>query len=95
MTEPTVSVEEQAARPVPASIPMPDHPIRQSRWYQMFERLWRPTLGWVACPCAVAYVCIIAPALGHPLGEGYLVQVLTFAGGVYGLKTYERVKGVA
>src|SRR3546814_18052940 len=31
MTE-TVETTENAARPIPASIPMPDHPIRHTRW---------------------------------------------------------------
>ena len=81
--------------PVKPSVPLPDHPIRHKLWYQLFDRLWRPTLAWVACPIAVLYACVIAPASGHPLSDGYLVQVLLFAGGVYGLKTYEKKAGVA
>src|SRR3546814_1897135 len=46
MTE-TVETTENAARPIPASIPMPDHPIRHTRWWQMFVRLPRPALEWV------------------------------------------------
>ena len=38
---------------------------------------------------------VIAPAMGKPLSDGYLIQVLTFAAGIYGLKTFEKTKGVA
>lgn len=74
---------------------LPEHPVRSNVVYQMFDRLWRPALGWVACPCAVLYAAVIAPAMGKPLSDGYLIQVLTFAAGIYGLKTFEKTKGVA
>jgi hypothetical protein len=74
---------------------LPDHPIRRRTWYQLFDRMWRPALGWVACPVAVLYAAVIAPAMGTPLSEGYLVQVFLFAGGIYGVKTFEKVKQVA
>src|SRR3546814_17097814 len=45
MTE-TVETTENAARPIPAYIPMPDHPIRHTRWWQMFVDLPRPALEW-------------------------------------------------
>ena len=41
------------------------------------------------------YACVIAPATGRPLSDGYLVQVLMFAGAIYGIKTFEKTKGVA
>lgn len=39
--------EERTARPIPASLAMPDHPIRQSRWYQLAVRLPRPAAEWI------------------------------------------------
>lgn len=77
-----------------STIPLPDHPIRQRAWYQLFDRLWRPSAGWVTVG-GLAYGFIIGPALGRPYDEGYLVQVLLFAGGLLGLKTVEKVRGVA
>ena len=77
------------------SITLPDHPVRSNVVYQLFDRLWRPVTGWVSCPVAVLYACVIAPATGRPLSDGYLVQVLMFAGAIYGIKTFEKTKGVA
>src|SRR3546814_388208 len=92
MTE-TVETTENAARPIPASIPMPDHPIRHTRWWQMFVRLPRPALEWVTVG-GVGYALIIGPAIQRPLGDGYLSQALLFAGGLFGVRAFEKVKGV-
>lgn len=91
---PQPATEERAARPVPASIPMPDHPIRQAKWYQLAVRLPRPALEWVTA-ASVGYAGIVGPAINRPLDEGYLVQILLFAGGLFGVRAFERVKGVA
>lgn len=88
--EATVNV----AAPSPAGIPMPDHPIRHRALYQAFERLWRPSAGWVTV-MGLFYAFIWGPASGRPLEDGYLVQVLLFSGGILGLKTVEKVKGVS
>ncbi len=93
MTAPGPFAEQQSAETSPHALP--DHPIRRNKWYQLFDRLWRPALGWISCPISVLYACVIAPASGAPLNEGYLVQVLMFAGGIYGVKSFEKVKGVA
>lgn len=85
------NVELKGATP---GINMPDHPIRRHWLYQSFERLWRPTAGWVTV-AGLFYAFIYGPAVGKPLAEGYLVQVLLFAGGVLGLKSWEKAKGVA
>lgn len=87
MAEPETAPKPQMA--------LPEHPIRSNVIYQMFDRLWRPALGWVACPVAVLYAAVVAPALGRPLSDGYLIQVLTFSGVIYAGKTFEKVKGVA
>ena len=91
---PQAATEEPAARPIPASIPMPDHPIRQAAWFQIVVRLARPAAEWVTA-AGLLYAFIIGPALGRPLEEGYLVQVLLFAGGIFGVRAFEKVKGVA
>lgn len=86
--------EEAAARPVPATIPMPDHPVRQTAWFQAYVRLARPTAEWVTA-AGLLYAFVVGPAIGKALAEGYLVQVLLFAGGIFGIRAYEKVKGVA
>lgn len=101
MDSPTLVVEnvehatvERAKTPAAASITMPDHEVRQARWYQLYVRLARPTLDWIA-DLAALYGMVIAPATGRPLDDGYLVQVLLFVGTVYGVRSFEKVKGVA
>ncbi|API60525.1 hypothetical protein BSL82_15580 [Tardibacter chloracetimidivorans] len=76
------------------TINLPDHPVRQSRWYQIYARLARPTLDWVTVG-SVSYVGIIGPWTGNAVSEGYLVQILMFATATFGIRTYEKVKGVA
>ena len=80
--------------PIPDSIPMPDSPIRQKAWYQAYVRLARPTAEWVTAG-GLLYAFIVGPAIAQPLAEGYLVQVLLFAGGIFSVRAYEKVKGVA
>lgn len=75
-------------------INLPDHPVRQSIWYQIYARLARPTLDWVTVG-SVAYVGIVGPWTGRVVSEGYLVQILMFATATFGIRTYEKVKGVA
>lgn len=86
--------DDQAARPVPATIPMPDSPIRQAAWFQAYVRLARPTAEWVTA-FGLLYAFIVGPAISKPLAEGYLVQVLLFSGSIFGIRAFEKVKGVA
>ena len=90
----TAARTSKAAQPIPASIPMPDSPIRQKWWYQAYVRLARPTLDWVTV-LGVLYALVIGPAINRPLDDGYLVQVLVFTTLVFGIRSYEKVKGVA
>ncbi|MFC0204743.1 hypothetical protein [Novosphingobium soli] len=85
---------EMAARPIPATIPMPDHPVRQTAWFQAYVRLARPTAEWVTAG-GLLYAFVVGPTIERPLAEGYLVQVLLFAGGIFGIRAFEKVKGVA
>lgn len=92
--EPTVSVEEKAARPIPASIPMPDHEVRQARWYQVLVRLPRPALDWIGAAGA-AWSLFLGDVLGQPMPETTRLIVLGFVAALFGIRTYEKVKGVA
>jgi RsiW-degrading membrane proteinase PrsW (M82 family) len=75
-------------------IPLPDHPIRKHWAWQAFDRLWRTTAGWVVV-IGTAYAGFIGHAIGKPMNEGYLAVWLTFAAAVLGLKSWEKLKGVA
>jgi len=75
-------------------IPLPDHPMRKHWAWQAFERLWRPTAGWVVV-FGTAYAGFIGHAIGKPMNEGYLAVWLTFAAAVIGIKSFEKIRGVA
>jgi len=62
--------------------------------WQAFDRLWRPAAGWAAM-LGVLYAGLIGPVIGRPMGEAYLALWLTFAAAMLGLKSLEKVRGVA
>lgn len=74
--------------------PLPDHPIRKHWAWQAFDRLWRPTSGWVVV-AGLAYAAGLGHIIGKPMAEGYLVAWLTFCAAMLGLKTIEKIRGVA
>ena len=74
------------------SINMPDHEVRTKTWYQVYVRLARPSLDWIT-NAGVAYSILIGPAVGDRPPDGFVIIVLGWAGVVYGLKSYEKVKG--
>jgi hypothetical protein len=45
--------------------------------------------------CGVIYSAGLGHAIGKPMGEGYLAVWLTFAALMLGLKTVEKIRGVA
>ena len=77
-----------------SDIPLPDHPIRKHWAWQAFDRAWRPATGWAVFG-GVAYSAGIGHAIGHPMNEGYLAVWLTFAAAMLGLRTVEKLRGVA
>lgn len=79
---------------VSSAIAMPDHPIRQARWYQVFVRLARPTLDWIG-NIGAAYALFFGHLIGKSMDDAYALIVLTFVGALYGVRTYEKQKGVA
>ncbi len=89
----SVEVANAGSPPVPSSINMPDHAIRQSPWWQAYVRLGRPTLDWITNGMVV-HAGIVRPALGK-FELAYLLCVLTWAAAVYSIKTYEKKTGVA
>lgn len=96
MTEQLAEVTEPAAGtpPVPSTIPMPDHEVRQTRAFQLFVRLARPFHDWLVA-IGVGWAIWFGPMVGRPLEDGYLVQVLLYGGATFGVRTLEKIKGVA
>lgn len=76
------------------AINMPDHAIRTSRWYQVYVRLARPTLDW-ATIAWFAWVTMAQPAFRHQFDIVACGMALVWCAAVYGIKTYEKTKGVA
>lgn len=74
--------------------PLPDHPIRRHVLWQAFDRLWRPAAGWVAVLGAL-YAGGLGHLIGRPMAEPYLALWLTFVAAVLGLKSVEKLRGVA
>lgn len=84
----------KAARPIPASIPMPDHAIRANPAYQLYCRLARPTLDWVGVAGA-AWSLGLSDFRQMPMEDGTRIIVLGFVAALYGIRTFEKTKGVA
>lgn len=84
----------KAAKPVPASIPMPDSAIRQHWAWQLYVRMSRPTLDWVGV--FAAYWSLGGSDIaGKAMPEGTRIIVLGFIAALYGVRTFEKAKGVA
>lgn len=94
MTRQPKSVTADAARPIPASIPLPDSEVRTRTWYQIYSRLARPTLDWVGV-AAAAYALGLCDFLARPLDDGTRIITLGFVAALYGVRTAEKRMGVA
>lgn len=90
----TKAVTADAARPIPASIPLPDSEVRTRTWYQIYSRLARPTLDWVGVAGA-AWAMGICDLLSKPMPDGTRIITLAFVGALYGIRTAEKRMGVA
>lgn len=79
---------------IPASIPMPDSPLRLKWWYQAYVRLARPTLDWVGVAGA-AWSLFVGDWLAHPMDDSARIIVLGFIAALHGVRSFEKVRGVA
>lgn len=84
----------KAAQPVPASIPMPDASLRTHWAYQLYVRLARPTLDWIGV-FGAAWSLFLGDHFGKPMPDGTRIIVLGFVAALYGVRTFEKTKGVA
>lgn len=56
---------------------------------------WRPAVGWL-CTIGLGYNTIVAPAFGLPQGDFEVLMSLLFGMlGLGGLRTFEKMRGVA
>lgn len=90
----TPEVPNAGTPPVSSTINLPDHEVRQARWFQLFNRLARPFHDWLVA-IGVGWAVWFGPMIGDPLDDGYLVQVLLYGGATFGVRTLEKIKGVA
>lgn len=76
------------------TIALPDHPIRRHVLWQAFDRLWRPAVGW-SVVLGTLYAGVLGPVVGRPMDEPYLMAWLAFSAAALGLKSVEKLRGVA
>jgi len=61
----------------------------------IFVAGWRPAVGW-GCGCALVYNTIIAPLTGAGVADlGFLQTILLGMLGIGGMRSLEKIKGVA
>lgn len=92
--QPLKSVTQEAAQPIPASIPLPDSEVRTRTWYQIYSRLARPTLDWVGVMGA-GWALGLCDVLSKPMDDATRLITLAFVGALYGIRTAEKKMGVA
>lgn len=83
-----------ARRRAGTSAPMPDSPVRSKTWYQIYARLARPTLDWIGCAGA-AWSLFLGDWLEMPMEDGTRIIVLGFVAALYGVRSFEQVKGTS
>ena len=81
--------EEAAGRPIPATIPLPDHPIRHNGFFQFYVRAARPLMNWVAVAGAGNAL------FNQSMDDMMRGSIFVFALIVLGIRTTEKIKGVA
>ncbi len=92
----TAARTTKAAPPVAASILLPDSPIRAKTWYQIYSRLARPTLDWMGVAGAAhAFGLLDGLRWFEPMDEARSIIVLGFVAALYGIRTFEKARGVA
>lgn len=75
---------------------MPDSPIRSHWLYQVYARLARPTLDWVGVAGAAhAFGLFDGFGFVSPADDVRAGIILGFVAILYGIRTGEKVKGVA
>lgn len=73
---------------------MPDSAIRQATWYQLYVRLARPTLDWAGVGGAV-WALGLCDYMKMPMEDATRMIVFGFVAALHGIRTVEKMKGVA
>jgi len=68
--------------------------VRQEKWFQIYVRLARPTLDWIT-NAAVLWTMILQPRFFNKFDIVAATLALAWAAAVYGIKSFEKIKGVA
>lgn len=92
MTTPKVPVEP--GEWVDPAIPLPDHALRKTWWWQLFNRAPRPCLWWVTIAIWVAIAYRIAAHYQFP-PDVFLGLLATWTAALFGVTTYEKRLGIA
>jgi len=77
-----------------ASILSPDAEVRKNPFWQFIDRMWRPGGGW-ALVSGMVYAFVAGPAIDKPMDPLTLGILLTLVIAMWGLKTAEKITGVA
>lgn len=78
----------------PAHMAMPDHAMRSAWWFQFLVRGGRPALMWIAA-AAAAWALFLGDVLKNPMPDATRIIVLGFVAALYGIRSFEKTKGVA
>lgn len=74
--------------------PLPDHPIRQSWGWQVFVRAPRVMVEWVTV-LGLFWAFVIDPSNKYVnVSDAMLFSLIAFACALFGIRTYEQIKGV-
>lgn len=74
--------------------PLPDHSIRQHPAWQVFVRAPRVMVEWVTV-LGLLWAFVLDPSFaGIHVNEALLFGLLGFAAALFGIRTYEQIKGV-
>jgi hypothetical protein len=90
----TASDPNAATPSVPSAINMPDHAVRQAKWYQIYVRLARPSLDWATLGWFV-WCTILEPVIKNRFDSTAVPMCLVWCATVYGFRYAEKIKGVA
>jgi hypothetical protein len=78
---------------VDPSIPLPDHPLRKTWWWALFNRAPRPFLWWVTNAIWVSIAWNAWYSQFPP--DAFLYALMAWTAALFGVSTYEKRLGIA
>lgn len=73
---------------------MPNPCPAASRWLIATTRWWRPVTGWI-CVANLFVATVLLPLIARPMAEGELFAILGFDAVVFGLRSYDKMRGTS